>query len=61
MECIVNVVGAESYKAAVLQVKNKIEKSKVDPTKQVTPLFLACLFVKLLVHLSPAGFEPGSL
>lgn len=38
MECIVNVVGAESYKAAVLQVKNKIEKSKVDPTKQALNL-----------------------
>ena len=35
MECIVNVVGAEAYKAAVLKVKSKIEKEKIDPTQQV--------------------------
>ena len=33
--CIVNVVGMDAYEAAVLQVKNKMEKSKIDPTKQV--------------------------
>jgi hypothetical protein len=37
-ECIVNVVGMDAYEAAVLQVKNKMEKSKIDPTKQALNL-----------------------